>query len=222
MAGRSSKPRRSKLSRRGFLQKTGFAAIAALIPSRVAPQNPVGNIYGEGLPACRVQFPKVKPAYPVDASLVRAFVEMSEGLTGVYSLHKSPNLAAAYADRIATNPALTSALPPLLDAFRQIPPRPRPPHDSPHEIEAWEGKIDAAIMKNPQLRPCAEQVIYVWYFSAFFLPNLAEPDPNKRKKIWLYGDYDHYARGLAWSLIGAHAPGVTGGPYGYWADTVTL
>ena len=220
MTGQSLKPgQRSKLSRRGFLQKTGFAAVAALVPPSVAPaQNPVGNIYGEGLPACRVQFPKVKPAYQIDAALVKAFLEMSEGLTGVYSLGEHPNLAAAYAERVATNPALTSALPPLLDAFRQLPPRP----NTPHEIEAWETKIDAAIMKNPQLRSCAEQVIYLWYFSAFFLLNLAEPDPNKRKKIWLYGDYDHYARGLTWKLIGAHAPAVTGGPYGYWADTVTL
>src|SRR5262245_14887338 len=141
MAGRSLKPgQRSELSRRGFLQKTGFAAVAALVPTSVAPtQNPVGNIYGEGLPACRVQFPKVKPAYQVDAALVKTFLEMSEGLTGVYTLGTHPNLATAYAERVATNPALTSDLPPLLNAFRLLPPRPK----TQTEIDVWEAKVDA-------------------------------------------------------------------------------
>ncbi len=209
----SEKATQSQASRRGFLQQTAFVGIAALIPPNLAAQNPVGDIYGEGLPACRVAYPTVKPAYAIDGPLTESFREFSEAMTGVHPLDS--HLTKAYLARIATNPELTSALPPLLDAFRQIRTKPK---------ENWESQIDAMIMKNALLRPCAEQVIYVWYFSAFFLPDPTDknPDPTKRKRIWVYGDSAHYARGLVWSLIGAHAPAVSGGPYGYWADTVTL
>lgn len=204
---------RSKFSRRDFLQQTAFVSIAAFVPSGLAGQNPVGDIYGEGLPACRVAYPTVEPAYAVDAAMANSFRDLSEALTGVHPL--DANLGKAYVRRVATNPELTSSLPPLLDAFRQIRTQPR---------ASWEQGIDASIMRNSQLRPCTEQIIYLWYFSAFFLPDPRDtnPDPTKRKKIWVYGNYDHYGRGLLWSLIGAHAPAVSGGPYGYWADTVTL
>lgn len=203
-----------KASRRHFLQQTAFMSVAALVPVGVAAQNPVGDIYGEGLPACRVTYPAVQPAYTIDGPLVESFRELSEALTGVHPL--DAHLAKAYLTRVAINPELTSALPPLVDAFRQIRTKPKP---------SWETEIDTAIMKNSQLRPCAEQVIYVWYFSAFFLPDPRDKNrssPEKTKHIWVYGDYDHYARGLVWSLIGAHAPVISGGPYGYWADTVTI
>lgn len=209
----SEQATQSQVSRRNFLQQTAFVSVAALIPANLGAQNPVGDIYGEGLPACRVDYPKVKPAYAIDGPLAESFRELSEALTGMHSL--DAHLTKAYLTRIAINPELTSDLPPLIDAFRQIRTKPK---------ENWESQIDAMIMKNPQLRPCAEQVIYVWYFSAFFLPDPTDknPDPTKRKRIWVYGDYAHYSRGLVWSLIGAHAPAVSGGPYGYWADTVTL
>lgn len=211
MASLSSKQvPQSEVSRRNFLQQTAFVSVSALIPESLGAQNPVGDIYGEGLPACRVIYPAVKPAYAIDP-LIENFHDLSEALTGVHPLDF--HLTKAYLTRIATNPELTSALPPLLDAFRKIRTKPR---------ENWENEIDAMIMKNPQLEPCAEQVIYVWYFSAFFVPDLSIADPTKRGLIWLYGDSAHYSRGLIWSLIGAHAPAVSGGPYGYWADTVTL
>lgn len=203
----------TKVSRRSFLQQTAFVSVAALVPVGLAAQNPVGDIYGEGLPGCRVAYPTVQPAYAVDGRLVDSFRELSETLTGVHPL--DAHLAKAYLTRVATNPELTSVLPPLVDAFRQFRTKPK---------ASWESEVDATIMRNSKLRPCAEQVIYVWYFSAFFLPDPRDKnaDPTKRKRIWVYGNYDHYARGLVWSLIGAHAPVVSGGPYGYWADTVTL
>jgi hypothetical protein len=209
----SEQPAERQESRREFLRKTAYVGVAALIPTTLSAQNPVGDIYGEGLPACRVAYPTATPAYALDNALAETFRELSESLTGVGAL--DAHLNKAYLVRVATNPELTSAVPPLLDAFRQLRRQPK---------ENWEGLIDATIMKNPQLRPCAEQVIYLWYFSAFFLPDPADknPDPAKRKRIWVYGDYAHYSRGLVWSLIGAHAPAVAGGPYGYWADTVTL
>ena len=170
---------RAQLSRRRFLQTSTFAGFAALVPPLIEAQNPVGNIFGEGLPACRVHYPKVKPAYPLDGRLIDTFRELSEVLTGVNRL--DPHLAKAYATRVAETPILTSSLPKLLDAFRQIQTRPK---------QSWEREVVARIMNPPasQLRQCAEQVIYAWYFSALFLP-----DPkDATKKVWVYGDPEHY------------------------------
>src|SRR5215472_5056342 len=140
----SEQATQSQVSRRNFLQETAFVGIATLIPANLEAQNPVGDIYGEGLPACRVVYPTVKPAYAVDGALTESFHELSEALTGVHPLDS--HVAKAYVTRIAINPELTSALPPLLDAFRQIRTKPK---------EHWESQIDALIMKNSKLRPCA-------------------------------------------------------------------
>src|SRR5437773_4028729 len=148
MAGNSAQqPPKSEVSRRSFLQRTAFLSVASLVPADLVAQNPVGDIYGEGLPACRIGYPTVQPSYAVDGPLLNSFRELSETLTGVNLL--DANLAKAYLTRVATNPELTSALPLLVDAFQHIRTKPK---------TSWENEIAATIMKDSQLRHCAEQV----------------------------------------------------------------
>jgi D-sorbitol dehydrogenase-like protein len=189
------------LARREFLKRAaivGTAAVGWPLLARATTET-----WEEGDLQCQVDTPTVKPAYPLDAPILDTFVRLSEALTGVSPLDQ--NLAYQYLERFATHPQLTSLLPQLIKAYRDIAPaRSRP----------TEADVGVRIMQEPTLRGGAEQVIYLWYVSAFFLPR--QDDPTKT--VWVYGSPEQYERGLLWSVIRAHAPMTPGGPYGYWAD----
>src|SRR5712692_6633442 len=110
----------------------------------------------EGDPKCQVHVAEVTPAYPVDLELLANFIELSEALTGVSPLDK--HLANGYLKRFTRHPQLTSLLPELIQAYREIAPGATPPA---------EADLDRRIMQDPKLRVGAEQVIYLWYVSAF-------------------------------------------------------
>ncbi|PAJ81601.1 hypothetical protein DF156_31825 [Burkholderia ubonensis] len=74
--------------------------------------------------------------------------------------------------------------------------------------------IRQRIMMDPILGPCAEQVIYLWYVSAFFKKNPADP----QKGVWQYGSAEQYDEALIWQVIRGHAPMTDGMTYGFWAD----
>ncbi len=190
------------LVRREFLRRAAIVGTAALgwpILARATTET-----WEEGDLQCQVGVAEVTPAYALDAQMLESFVRLSETLTGVSSLDQ--HLAYQYLERFATHPQLTSVLPQLIKAYRDIAPaRSRP----------TEAEVSARIMQDPTLRGGAEQVIYLWYISAFFLPR--QDDPTKM--VWVYGSPEQYERGLLWSVIHAHAPMTPGGPYGYWADT---
>jgi hypothetical protein len=83
--------------------------------------------------------------------------------------------------------------------------------------------------KNNDLWESAEQIIYLWYVSAFFTAE----DPGEQHPIaaaeapktaaapnppppWKYGTLGQFEKSLAWTAIGAHTPMTIGGPTGYW------
>ena len=85
--------------------------------------------------------------------------------------------------------------------------------------------------KNNDLWESAEQIIYLWYVSAFFKAE----DPGEQHPIaaseapktaaapnppppWAYGSLAQFQHSLAWTALGAHTPMTKGGPTGYWRD----
>ncbi len=133
------------------------------------------------------------------------FVALSEALTGVQGLDR--DLASDYMARCLANPDVGGGLPPLLTTFR--------------DMVAKGGDRDAAIksriMDDAKLGPVAQQVIFLWYVSAFFAKDPADPV----KGTWQYGPPQHYPRGLMWSVIHSHAPMTPGGGVDYWVDPPT-
>lgn len=191
---------RPLLVRREFLKRAAIVGTAALGWPLLA--RATTEIWEEGDPQCRVNVTPVTPAYAY-TPMLDTFVRLSEALTGVSPLDR--HLANEYLERFATHPQLTSVLPQLIKTYREI---------APDNTRPTETDIHRRFMQDPTLRGGAEQLIYLWYVSAFFLPRPDDPTKN----LWVYGSSEHYERGLLWSVIRAHAPMTPGGPYGYWAD----
>ncbi len=112
-----------------------------------------------------------------------------------------------YFQRCTEYPDVGAVLPQLLQVYRGI--------DSGHA----EAEIKTRIMGDPKLRAAAEQIIFLWYISAFFVPDAS--DPKKIKGAWRFGSLQQYDKALVWPVIRAHAPMTQGGPYGYWSDPPT-
>jgi len=157
-------------------------------------------------PGCRANFQSVPFNYEALERIEPDFLRLSEGITGVESLNK--NLARQYLERFASNPQLAGKLMPLISAFQDVAPKTGPADDS---------VISAMLTKHPDAKEPAQQLIYLWYVSAFFLP-----DDKTKALVWVYGPPEHYEQALLWRVIHAHAPMTRGGPYGYWADAASL
>ncbi len=201
------------LARRRFLAQATALSVTAVAWPRLALATT--EIWEEGDLQCQPPVSPVIPSYDIDdAALLRTFMQLSETLTGVRPLDE--HIGRRYLERFARHPQLTALLPRLIQAYRTIALGGAPPADS---------LVDQRIMKNADLRPGAEQIIFVWYLSAFYLPppapaasamNPVTPVPGKL--VWIYGSPEEYAAALIWPLIQAHAPMTPGGPPGYWAD----
>jgi hypothetical protein len=126
---------------------------------------------------------------------LRDFIALSEELTGVKPLDS--HLAAQYMDRYASNPVVGPYLQDLLDAYRAI------MLLSPSEqVTAIKSRI---LDRTALLRPAAEQLVYLWYTSAFAFRDQSNPN----KIIWQYGDEHQYNRALVWKVIHSHPPMTT-------------
>jgi hypothetical protein len=157
-------------------------------------------------PACRADFKPVPIKYEDLEPIEADFIRLSEAITGVEPLNK--NLARQYLERFASHPQLADKLMPLINAFRDL---------APKTGAADDAVISAMLTKHPDAKDPAQQLIYLWYVSAFFLP-----DDKTNAKIWVYGPAEHYEQALLWQVVHAHAPMTRGGPYGYWADAPSL
>src|SRR5262245_11920221 len=186
---------RMAVNRRRLLQSAAAASVLPLAEESKA------EIWEEGDAQCRPRIAEVEPAYPLNDALLDDFVKLSEILTGVKPLDH--RLGSQYLDRYAHHPELTELLPPLIEAYRDI------ESSGNHSTGAM---IEKAIMQTA-LRHAAEQVIYLWYVSAFYLP--VSGDVTLRK--WFYGTPEQYDRSLLWKVVHAHPPMTKGGSPGYWA-----
>jgi hypothetical protein len=212
------------LLRREFLGRLAATGVTVVLLPGVA--NATTEIWEEGDPLCAVPDPPLeKPnGYDLDRLYLDSFVGLSEALTGVVPLDR--HLSNQYMERYATNRQLTTNLDLMIQAYRKIPGTPRP-----SEADV---KQQILLSQDPKIRAAAQQIIYIWYISAFYLPvpdsNLGAPLPpplednpsDTRKRVWMYGTPEQYGRGLLWSVIRAHAPMTSGGAPGHWALSPTI
>jgi len=190
------------IDRRGLLRGVAAAGTAAtsgvvgLVPTKA-------EIWEEGDIQCRPLVQETAPAYDIDEAMLTDFMKLSETLTGVKTLDR--RLGVQYLQRYARNPDLSALLPQLIKAYREVVASNPPQDDLIKEIQQ-------KIVRDATVGPAAEQLIYLWYVSAFFLP----VDHGAASRNWLYGSPEQYEQSLLWPLVHAHAPMTRGGDYGYW------
>src|SRR6266545_6443676 len=109
-------------------------------------------------PACRADFKPVPIKYEDLEPIEADFIRLSEAITGVEPLNK--NLARQYLERFASHPQLADKLMPLIKAFQDVAPKTGAADDT---------VISAMLTKHPDAKDPAQQLIYLWYVSAFFL-----------------------------------------------------
>ena len=127
--------------------------------------------------------------------MLEQFLALSRILTGVGQLDSA--LASQYLDRLVSTPfGPTVRL--ILERFTKF-----------KADETRPDRVKKEIVGDDTLRPAVCQIILLWYTSAFW-DNGATPIALR------YGTQDEYFSGLAWSLIGAHPPGLSGGYFGHW------
>ena len=191
------------IDRRDLLR--GVAVASAAATAGLMPLQPAkAEIWEEGDIQCRPVVQEKAPDYDVNDALLIDFMKVSETLTGIKPLDR--RLGVQYLERYARNPDLTALLPQLIKAYRDA----AAAAASPDELNK---AVQEKIMKDKTVGAAAEQLIYLWYVSAFFLP----VDRAAASRNWLYGSPEQYEKSLLWSVVHGHAPMTRGGPTGYWA-----
>jgi len=196
------------VDRRALLRGAALAGAAAT--GVVAPLvRAKADIWEEGDTQCRPTVHDKTPDYDINDALLADFMNVSETLTGVKPLDR--RLGVQYLERYARNADLTALLPQLIKGYRDVAASATTQDDL---IKAVQQKI----MQDKTVGPAAEQLIYLWYVSAFFLPI----DHTAAGREWRYGSPEQYEQSLLWSVVHAHAPMTRGGPTGHWARAPRL
>jgi Membrane bound FAD containing D-sorbitol dehydrogenase len=127
--------------------------------------------------------------------MLEDFLALSRILTGVDSL--DPALGSQYLDRLLSSPLEPSARL-ILKRFHTFKPG-----------AALANQVQKKIVGDNALRPTVCQMVLLWYTSAL--------RDNLNPAIALrYGTEEEYFSGLAWRIMGAHVPGLSGGYFGHW------
>jgi hypothetical protein len=138
--------------------------------------------------------PKTLP--PSDSALgLEDFLALSRVLTGVENLDAA--LGSQYLDRLSSTP-FDSALREILKRFRTL-----------KRGATLADQVKKEILVEPTLLPAVCQIILLWYTSAM-------QDNAQNPGAMRYGTPEEYFSGLAWSIMGAHVPGLSGGYFGHW------
>ena len=199
------------LDRRALLR---LATATGIVATSVGQSGTArADLWEEGDEQCRVQ-QALSKVPDLDENQLADFVAVSETLTGQRPLQR--RLAAQYLERFARLPDYF----PKLQRLVQV-----------HKAYSGSGNSEDLadrIMNNREadsddIRAAAEQVIYLWYVSAFFLQTQKEQPPNSGQfvrtgpQIWIYGTTEQYEQSLLWRVVKAHAPMMPGGKRNYWA-----
>jgi len=128
------------------------------------------------------------------------FMTLSRVLTGVEDL--DVNLGRQYLDRLASSP-FQPQVDEILKRFRRL-----------KKDENLVKQVKNKIVEVDLLRPTVCQIILLWYTSTV-QDNLGM-DPPAPSLSFRYGTQEEYFSGLAWKIIGAHPPGLSGGYFGHW------
>ena len=206
------------LDRRQLLR---FATATGLTAAAVGqPRFAAAEIYEQGDEQCRIAQPAVKPV-DLSENVLSDFITVSQALTGAPEPARKRRLAGEYLERFGQlwdptktdipNPGYFPKLLALHDRYKNLP-------DAPPDAKA------AQLIDDPNFTDAAQQVLYLWYVSAFFIepPDNsigAKPGTFKPGKTWIYGTADQYRQSLLWPLLRAHPPAMPqqGGGPGYWA-----
>ena len=135
-------------------------------------------------------------ATPSRGSALKDFLGLSRILTGVNVLDE--NMGRQYLNRLAGT-TFEPSLRQVLERFRSMGAHPT------SEL------VKQQILNEDALRPTICQIILLWFTSG-----IQDPNDPKTPTIMHYGTQEEYFSGLAWQLIGAHVPGLSGGYFGHW------
>jgi len=127
--------------------------------------------------------------------MLEDFLALSRILTGFASL--DAGLGGQYVDRLMSSP-WSVPVRQILHQFRGLTPGAGLP-----------AQVQQEIVDDDSLRPAVCQIVLLWYTSA--LRDNLGPTIALR-----YGNEQEYFSGLAWRIIGAHPPGLSGGYFGHW------
>lgn len=184
------------IDRRHLLQGVAITGLAVAGNAFLAPAVQA-NIWEEGEAQCHVSAPEKALGDDLDDALLSDFMKVSRTLTGMpLASQQDIRLGREYLVRFAKLNV------PEIDVRKLI---------------AANGETADAIMSNKDIRATAEQLIYLWHLSAFFLNTTVGP-------AWVYGTTDQYEQGIIWKVIGAHAPMMPMKPFqpNYWAKAPRL
>jgi Membrane bound FAD containing D-sorbitol dehydrogenase len=126
------------------------------------------------------------------ARMLEQFLELSEILTGC---KLDGELGRAHFDRLLSAP-LVPSISEVLKRFEKLPKRSL-------------AEVERKMLADAKLRPTLCQIVLLWYTSAL---RDSEADPL----VLRYGNEQAYFGGLVWRILGAHAPGLSGGYFGHW------
>ena len=127
--------------------------------------------------------------------MLEDLLALSRILTGFETLN--PELGRQYLDRLTSTP-FAPLLRQMLERFRELIPG-----------ATLAAQVKQQITGDDTLRPTVCQIILLWYTSAL--------RDNQAATIALrYGTQEEYFSGLAWQIMGAHVPGLSGGYFGHW------
>jgi hypothetical protein len=124
--------------------------------------------------------------------MVDQFMELSEILTGC---KLDAEQGRAHFDRLLSTP-LVPSIPDVLKRFEKLSKRSA-------------AEVERKMVADAKLRPTLCQIVLLWYTSAL---RDSESDPL----VLRYGSEQAYFGGLVWRILGAHAPGLSGGYFGHW------
>ncbi|MBL0726111.1 hypothetical protein [Piscinibacter sp. HJYY11] len=125
------------------------------------------------------------------ATAAACFRDLSRHLAGVDA---QADLAAPYLQRLRAE-LFGARIDELLELFARL-------RSTSTDLEM---DIRQQIVESSDFGALAQQIILLWYTSAF-----ADGDN------WKFGPPEQYFRSHIWSVIGAHPPALSGGYFGYW------
>jgi Membrane bound FAD containing D-sorbitol dehydrogenase len=131
--------------------------------------------------------------------MLNDFIALSRILTGVNDIQDE--LGRQYLDRLTSSP-FQPQVREILERFRGL-----------KQGAKLAEQVKAKIVADDSLRPTVCQIILLWYTSTM-QDNLGAQPPAA--PAMRFGTQEEYFSGLAWQIIGAHPPGLSGGYFGHW------
>jgi hypothetical protein len=132
------------------------------------------------------------------------FMALSRVLTGVENLDR--NLGKMYLDRLVSS-RFQPDLAEILERFRGL-----------KKGDKLVEQVKVKIVEVDELNPTVCQIVLLW-FTATMQDNMGvvpQPSAPLPQPAFRYGPPEEYFSGMAWKIIGAHPPGLSGGYFGHW------